>query len=761
MAGAREQPPTAAEWTHLSASLHDRCETIAGRWYRAVARTGFVALGAPATRQRLRELAHRAIDVLLAEPFDGAGGRVLGETLAALYYGHPDALSRTQEILARELIADLPAEQIVALQPRLAGLFGELAAGFLGRARDTILVEQEAIRGALLAARQQAEEESRASQARFRAVFDAAAIGIGIGDIEGRILDSNPALEAMFGYSAAEFRQLVVAQFMHPEDAASVWGLYEQLIFGDRDYFDAEKRFYRKDGRLVWTHLTVSLVRDATGAPQFQIAMLENITERKQAEETIKQLNVDLERRVSERTAQLTALNQDLASEVARRTQAEAGRLQLLIQEQAAGAEAEAARQRLAFLAEASAALTSALDYRTTLASIARLAVPYLADWCAVDVVAEDGTLQRLAVSHVDLAKVEFVRALQDYQPPDPDALSGVLRVLRTGRAELLGEMDEALRAAVAGGTEQQRILGELRPVSRITVPLTARQRTLGTITFVLAESGRRFTPTELTLAEDLARRAAIAVDNARLYQEAQRALAARDEFLSVAAHELKTPITNVRGFTELALQQFTRAAGPDLPRVERSLRVLNRESQRLTHLVTQLLDISRIEAGKLELARAVSDVAALVREVAASAQLSTKQHTIMVQAPASVPALVDPLRLEQVVANLVSNAIKYSPQGGPIAVEVATPTAEMVRIAVRDWGVGITPERRPRLFERYYQTRAGDRVAGMGLGLYISRQIVEAHGGRIAAASPPDGGTRMLVDLPTGQAGREDDEGT
>jgi signal transduction histidine kinase len=207
-------------------------------------------------------------------------------------------------------------------------------------------------------------------------------------------------------------------------------------------------------------------------------------------------------------------------------------------------------------------------------------------------------------------------------------------------------------------------------------------------------------------------------------------------------------------------LRQFARPGGPDVKRVERSLGALERESEKLSHLVVRLLDLSRIGSGQLALDRTPTDIASLVRELAANTQLTTSQHTIAVRAPASVQALVDPLRLEQVITNLLSNAIKYSPRGGPIDIEVATPDPGTVCIGVRDHGVGIPADRQQRLFERFYQTRTGDRIAGLGLGLYISRQIVTLHGGHIGVESPPDGGTRFTVCLPTSPVDRKVHEG-
>jgi diguanylate cyclase (GGDEF)-like protein/PAS domain S-box-containing protein len=277
-----------AQRDQLRQTLHGRRVAIAGRWHRAIAHTGFVPFSFSEAREHLLALVDRAIDLLLADKLDRQEAQALGTAIAALYYAHPDALSHTQDVLARELLNGLTPEDRLALQPRLTTLMSELAAGFLDYARRTILAEQESIRGALLTARRQAQDALHASEARFRAVFDASAIGMGIGDMEGRILEVNPALERMLGYAAAEMRRMIVSQFMHPADAASVWELYGDLISGQADSFETEKRYFRKDGATIWCHLTVSLVRDAEGRPEYQIAMMENVTERVNAEEALR-----------------------------------------------------------------------------------------------------------------------------------------------------------------------------------------------------------------------------------------------------------------------------------------------------------------------------------------------------------------------------------------------------------------------------------------------------------------------------------------
>ncbi len=249
-------------------------------------------------------------------------------------------------------------------------------------------------------------------------------------------------------------------------------------------------------------------------------------------------------------------------------------------------------------------------------------------------------------------------------------------------------------------------------------------------------------------------------VEAERARAEAEEAVRMRGEFLSVASHELRTPITSLRGYAQILLRQCARAGELDREKIARGAQVIDQQADKLSRLVAQLLDISRLQAGRLVLERQVVDLAATVREVVAITQ-GTTSHPLAVQATGPVWALVDPLRMEQVISNLLDNAIRYNQDDGPIEVEVSRLSPETVRLAVRDWGIGILPEDRQRVFERFYQAGGSRFTGGMGLGLYISRQIVEAHGGRIEVEAPPGGGTRFVVTLPAGVreatgAGRE-----
>ena len=234
-----------------------------------------------------------------------------------------------------------------------------------------------------------------------------------------------------------------------------------------------------------------------------------------------------------------------------------------------------------------------------------------------------------------------------------------------------------------------------------------------------------------------------------------ERALRLRDEFLSIAAHELRTPLATVKGHAQMALRRLERAGQLEPERAAEALRAIAGQSDKLNRLLSQLLDISRLEGGKLALERQPTDVVALVEQVVSATQARDEGHAITLAAPPSIEAEVDPLRLEQVLTNLLDNAIKYSPDGGPIEVAVSRSMGDALEIAVRDHGVGIPAEKRALIFERFYQAHGNGHKSGLGLGLYVSREIVELHGGEITAEFPSDGGSRFVVGLPSREMAR------
>jgi signal transduction histidine kinase/CheY-like chemotaxis protein len=406
------------------------------------------------------------------------------------------------------------------------------------------------------------------------------------------------------------------------------------------------------------------------------------------------------------------------------------------------------ARKRTAFLAEMSRVLASSLDYETTLKTITWLIVPTIADWCAIEMVDERGELRSLEAAHDDPDKLALINDMRKRYPPMPDEPRISLRVLKSGVGTVVPEFTDAMLQAAAKNDEVLSILRSLDLRSAMYVPLTAGGKTFGVLSLLTSDSDRRFTQDDLSLAEDIAHRAAIAIENARLYGELQRAIRSRDVFLSVAAHELKTPLTSLRGFAQLLAKQLERTGTIDPERMRRALRNIDMQSDKLTRLISHLLDISRLETGKLEIDPRTVNLAPLVQEVIVNAQLRTQLHTIQFDGKPSIYAHVDALRLEQVISNLLDNAIKYSPNGGSIEVSLGMDD-HSVRLSVRDHGIGIPPENRERIFDRFYQAHTTSYYSGMGLGLFISQQIVELHQGQLCVEFPDDGGTCFIVTLP------------
>ncbi len=425
-------------------------------------------------------------------------------------------------------------------------------------------------------------------------------------------------------------------------------------------------------------------------------------------------------------------------------------------------AESEAARQRLAFLAEASAALAMSLNEEVTLQSVASLAVPDLADWCVVDLLAEDGSVRRFTGRHSDPAKDRWLAELLTHYPDHywPGATSHLPEVLRTGRPEVVHEVPGGWLDRVAASAGHVHVLRQLGLGSYMIVPLTARRRILGSISFCSVRP-HRYDSADLRLAEDLARRAALAVDNARLYREAREADRRKDEFLAMLAHELRNPLAPLRN--ALHLLEL-----PDLgPDQERQVRArMGRQVEHLVRMVDDLLDVSRLLRGKIELRAETIDVADVVARAVETAQpvIDTAGHELTVTLP-DAPLWVggDRVRLAQVLANLLTNAAKYTERAGRITLTAADENGEAV-VRVRDTGVGIAPELLPRVFDLFVQ---GDRSparsqGGLGIGLTLVRRLVELHNGSVQAHSDgPGRGSEFVVRLPAvANGGRERPDG-
>ncbi len=413
----------------------------------------------------------------------------------------------------------------------------------------------------------------------------------------------------------------------------------------------------------------------------------------------------------------------------------------------------------LRFLAEASDLLASSLDYETTLKTIADLAVRAIADWCAVDIVdagddadARDGGYRRLAVAHIDPAKVELAHDLRRRYPPKEDA---VARVIASGRTEWMAEIPQSMIDAVAHDEEHARVIREIGLLSFILVPLTSHGQVLGALTLVTSpESGRRFGEADVRLAEELARRAGVAIENARLYRAANDANRAKDDFLATLSHELRTPMTAVLGWARMmkmgGLSESERREAVDA--VEKSASVQ-------MQLIEDILDMSRIMAGKMSMAPAPVDLRTITEAVLSAVRPTADVKGIEIVTRDSSelpPVLGDGNRLQQVIWNLLTNAIKFTSRGGTIVVSVAN-DQDTVTVTVRDTGAGIDPKFLPYVFDRFRQQDSSTtRVhSGIGLGLAIARHLVEMHGGTIHAESEGVGrGATFRVELPVMESG-------
>ncbi|AKT39078.1 GAF domain-containing sensor histidine kinase [Chondromyces crocatus] len=421
--------------------------------------------------------------------------------------------------------------------------------------------------------------------------------------------------------------------------------------------------------------------------------------------------------------------------------------------------------ERLQILLEASERLASSIDYETTLANVPQILIPRLADGCVVDLVGSDETVERASVAFVDPAKAELAEHIKRLGPPDLGASEGLLSLLEAGRGGLLEHFGEG---ATFAGTRADgpQILQRLAPCSGMVVPMRARNRFIGLLWLYSLESDRTFSHEDLALVEDLGRRVALAVDNARLYAESQAAIRSRDIFLTVASHELRAPLTALQIQVHSMRRLTTRAAGPtgmpgdtgvpsrpmerqSLERIAAKIEVAARQVARLTRLVDDLLDVSQIGAGRLKLRIEPFDLVQLVKDIFSriEGQLAQAKCRLTLNATDQISGSWDRSRLDQVIVNLLSNAMKYG-VGKPIEVELTASPAG-ARLCVRDHGIGIALEDQSRIFERFERAVSARQYAGLGMGLWIVRKIVAAHGGTIRVDSRPGAGASFTVDLP------------
>ena len=537
-------------------------------------------------------------------------------------------------------------------------------------------------------------DDGRVASQRLASIVESSDDAIVGKDLNGIITSWNPGAERMFGYTAQEAIgqpiTVIIPADRHDEEKS----VLDRIRRGEKvEHFETVR--CRKDGTCLPIELSVSPIR-RHGVVVGASKIARDISDRKRAQE-----------------------------------------------------QADRDHRRTAFLADIVDVLAKSLDYEETLKSVASLAVPTLADWSAVDIVQDDGEIARLAVEHVDAAKIELAMELRR-RYEDPTAPHSAPQVIRTAVPALIAEItDEMIVAAARGDEDRIRLARSLGLTSYICVPLVVAGRAIGAITLATAESNRRFTEDDLRFAEDIASRAAMAVDNAQSYRQLQRANRLKDEFLATLSHELRTPLNAIVGYARMV-----RGGMMSGDKAERALETIERNSTMLTQMVEDLLDVSRIVSGKMrlnvqpiELPLVLQEAIETVRPAADAKRI--KIHTVL--DPQVGPIAGDPDRLRQVAWNLLSNAIKFTPKDGQVQVRLERINSH-VEITVSDSGIGIDPDFLPHIFERFRQAEGGltRQHPGLGLGLAIVRDLVEMHGGTVLASSPgPNTGATFSVRLP------------
>ena len=591
----------------------------------------------------------------------------------------------------------------------------------LALTQANVILQQE------IAERQQAQEALYRREQESKALLDNTPDIIIRCDRAFRYVYVNPAVERITGLPAAFFLGRTSQEQGLPESLCQTWDATMQRMFATGQEQTVE---FEAPSRQGWRSYQSRVVPelDAEGNVQYALIVSRDVTALKQAE--------------------------------AERWQ--------LIQEQAARAEAEAAQKRDAFLAKMSAQLAASFEYETTLQQVAELIVPELADYCII-YTHEEGTdlIRRVAAAHIDPEQTERLLAMNQDYPLHLQAEVPVSEVIRTGQATYQTEVSETFFRHLPTSTAHIRALETLATQSYLIQPLLARDRILGAILLATTVSGRRYGLENFGLVAEVAHRAAIAIDNVRLYQKAQQARAAseaarrtaeaanrmKDEFLATLSHELRTPLNSILGWSRLLTSRQMDAAT-----TTRALETIERNAKLQAQLIEDILDVSRIIRGKLRLNLCPTQLETVIQAAIDAVRPAAEAKSLHLSChftPASERVLVDPDRIQQVVWNLLSNAVKFTPAGGCVEVQmlqVAAPAGSYAEIRVSDTGVGIAPEFLPHVFDRFRQADSTTTRSqgGLGLGLAIMRHLVELHGGTVHVTSPGEGqGATFMVRIP------------
>ena len=540
-------------------------------------------------------------------------------------------------------------------------------------------------------------EALRATEARLQMALDVGGMGVWQCDLKKKTAQWWPGMAALHGLEAdtpALYRDEYV-KLVHPQDRHAVAQALQRAVTnkcGDQ----VEYRVLWPDGSVHWLESRSKMLMDLQGELWRMSGVCLDVTQRKQTERDLK------------------------------------------------------------FLAAASDELARLDDYEHTLEKIARLALPHFAEWCLVDIATDQGGLERVVVAHADPAKEVTARALHGRIPQQPGRISGggPFNVLRTGRSERTAEVTDKKMEDSVPDPAYRAALRELGMSSYLGVPMNVRGRTLGVISFMSAQSGRRYTAQDQELAEDLGRRAAVAIENSKLIRALKDSDRAKDVFLATLAHELRNPLAPVWNGLSIIKRM-----PQDATRVAQMADMIERQVGQLARLVDDLLDVSRITTGKIELKKEWTDLVTVVNSAIETSRphIEAAHHQLSLHLPEdeSTELEADPVRLAQVFSNLLNNAAKYTRPGGRIEVEVQT-SPEQLSVRVRDNGAGIAPQMLDKVFSLFTQvTHPSERSqGGLGIGLSLVDGLVRLHGGSVEARSEGlDQGSEFIVRLPRGRA--------
>jgi PAS domain S-box-containing protein len=618
---------------------------------------------------------------------------------------HPDDMAASREFIARIRADELPEYKIEKRYVRKTGetIWVHLTVSIVRSTHGEPLYLVAFIDD--ITERRVAQHEASRSFSLLRATLESTADGILVVDLKGKILSFNQKMVDMWEIDPEIFDsgdddaaiQAAISKLTHPEEfMAKVAELYDHPDLASYDVLEL------KDGRIFERYSQPQRVDDI---PVGRVWSFRDVTARRRAEEQGRALE----------------------------------------REHAARSEAENSQRRASLLAEASRVLSSSFDYQTTLAALVRLAVPTLADYCALDIVKDDG-FERIGEAHVDPTKSMLIRQVATFPRSALTEHHPLMRVMSTGQPVLEADITPAFIRASFAEPAQRRTVEALGPRSLICVPLVNSGKPLGALTLVTSGSGRRYDIADLSLAADVARRAAIVVEHARLFHEAEQATRARDDMLAVVAHDLRNPLHTVTMAVSLMLENTP------VERVQerRQVEIVRRAADRMNRMIQDLLDVKRMETGRLGIEIAPESVASIINDTVEMLRPLATGSSILLDAevPSGLPMVhADSARIQQVLSNLVGNAVKFTPREGRVTV-CAEAAGDEVRFAVIDTGPGIPAEQLPHIFGRFWQAKPSDR-RGIGLGLAIAKGIVEAHQGRIWVESHVGLGSTFYFTLP------------